>query len=216
MLSDEGSSTVAKNLASLIAGTGAKTLLIDGDLRGRELSKLLAPNAQRGLVEAAQANLIGTGAKTLSGDSGGRSLANALALVMAAQEPVAEPLQELLFEEPGSGLRFLPSVDTDAVTFTANFLTSLGMKSVLERAKQDFAYVLVDLPPIISSLDVRAIAPRLDALILVISWGKTPRSVPSRMLQNETEIREKCLGVVVNKVDWKKLERFEPVDRVLN
>ena len=57
-LSDEGSSTVAKNLASLIAGTGAKTLLIDGDLRGRELSKLLAPNAQRGLVEAAQANLI--------------------------------------------------------------------------------------------------------------------------------------------------------------
>ena len=79
-LSDEGSSTVAKNLASLIAGTGAKTLLIDGDLRGRELSKLLAPNAQRGLVEAAQANLItGTGAKTLSGDLGGRSLGNALA-----------------------------------------------------------------------------------------------------------------------------------------
>ena len=57
-LSDEGSSTVAKNLASLMAGTGAKTLLIDGDLRGRALSKLLAPNAQRGLVEAARANLI--------------------------------------------------------------------------------------------------------------------------------------------------------------
>ena len=103
-------------------------------------------------------------------------------VVEAAQEPVAEPLQELLFEEPGSGLRFLPSVDTDAVTFTANFLTSLGMKSVLERATQDFAYVLVDLPPIVSSLDVRAIAPRLDAIILVVSWGKTPRSVPSRML----------------------------------
>ena len=216
-LSDEGSSTVAKNLASLMAGTGAKTLLIDGDLRGRELSKLLAPNAQRGLVEAARANLAaGIGAKTLSGDIGGRSLGNALALVVKAQEPVAEPLQEFLFEEPGSGLRFLPSVDTDAVTFTANFLTSLGMKSVLERAKQDFDYVLVDLPPIISSLDVRAIAPRLDAIILVVSWGKTPRSVPSRMLQNEAEIREKCLGVVLNKVDWKKLERFEPVDRVLN
>ena len=137
-------------------------------------------------------------------------------MAMEVQEPAAEPLQEFLFEEPGSGLRFLPVVDADAVTFTANFLTSLGTKSVLERAKQDFEYVLVDLPPIISFLDVRAIAPRLDAIILVVSWGKTPRSVPSRMLDDEAEIREKCLGVVVNKVDWKKLERFEPVDRILN
>jgi succinoglycan biosynthesis transport protein ExoP len=51
-LPKEGKTTVAANFAQLIALTGHRTLLIDGDLHTRSLTRELAPNARTGLVEA--------------------------------------------------------------------------------------------------------------------------------------------------------------------
>ena len=47
----EGKSTIAINLANLIAGSGRKTLLIDGDMRNPQLTRRLAPDAKEGLLE---------------------------------------------------------------------------------------------------------------------------------------------------------------------
>ncbi|MDZ5696122.1 Wzz/FepE/Etk N-terminal domain-containing protein [Chelativorans sp. M5D2P16] len=52
VLPDEGKTTVATNFACLTAASGAKTLLIDGDLRGRGLSRSLSGTSGGGLVEA--------------------------------------------------------------------------------------------------------------------------------------------------------------------
>jgi succinoglycan biosynthesis transport protein ExoP len=52
VLPDEGKSTVAANFAALIAANGAKTLLIDGDLRNPGLSRGLSLTPDKGLVEA--------------------------------------------------------------------------------------------------------------------------------------------------------------------
>ena len=47
----EGKSTIAVNLANLFAAAGRTTLLIDGDMRNPQLSRLLSPDAKAGLVE---------------------------------------------------------------------------------------------------------------------------------------------------------------------
>jgi polysaccharide biosynthesis transport protein len=47
----EGKSTIAVNLANLIAGSGRKTLLIDGDMRNPTLSRQLGIDAKHGLLE---------------------------------------------------------------------------------------------------------------------------------------------------------------------
>ncbi|MER9652812.1 polysaccharide biosynthesis tyrosine autokinase [Mesorhizobium sp. M0152] len=52
VLPGEGKSTVAANLAGLLAANGAKTLLIDGDLRNPGLSRGLGMEAEQGLMEA--------------------------------------------------------------------------------------------------------------------------------------------------------------------
>jgi succinoglycan biosynthesis transport protein ExoP len=52
-LPGEGKSTVAANLAGLIAASGLRTLVIDGDLRNPGLSRMLATEPQVGLVEVA-------------------------------------------------------------------------------------------------------------------------------------------------------------------
>jgi polysaccharide biosynthesis transport protein len=50
-LAHEGKSTVAANLAELIAHGGRKAILIDGDLRNPTLSRKLSPKADCGLLE---------------------------------------------------------------------------------------------------------------------------------------------------------------------
>lgn len=51
-LPKEGKTTIAANLSHLTALTGHRTLLIDGDLHTRSLTRELAPNAKTGLLEA--------------------------------------------------------------------------------------------------------------------------------------------------------------------
>jgi succinoglycan biosynthesis transport protein ExoP len=50
-LPGEGKSTVAANFAQLLAMQGSRTLLIDGDLRNPELSRMYGRHARCGLVE---------------------------------------------------------------------------------------------------------------------------------------------------------------------
>jgi succinoglycan biosynthesis transport protein ExoP len=51
-LPNEGKSTIAKNLASLLAHLGARSLLIDADLRNPGLTRGLARHAEAGILEA--------------------------------------------------------------------------------------------------------------------------------------------------------------------
>jgi polysaccharide biosynthesis transport protein len=52
VLPGEGKTTTAANFACLAAASGAKTLLIDGDLRSRGLTRGLASSSSEGLIEA--------------------------------------------------------------------------------------------------------------------------------------------------------------------
>ncbi|TAM97730.1 MAG: polysaccharide biosynthesis tyrosine autokinase, partial [Rhizobiaceae bacterium] len=52
VLPREGKTTVAANFAELLAASGFRTLLIDGDLRNPSLSRSLSLSARKGVVEA--------------------------------------------------------------------------------------------------------------------------------------------------------------------
>jgi succinoglycan biosynthesis transport protein ExoP len=52
-LPNEGKSTIAAALAQLVAHSSGRVILVDGDLRARELSRILAPGAKAGLLEVA-------------------------------------------------------------------------------------------------------------------------------------------------------------------
>ena len=176
LLPDEGKSTVAKNLGSLLAHLGASTLLIDTDLRNPGLTRNIAPTAEAGLVQAV---LDGT------------------------------PISDLLLHEQESKLSVLPAVMQRRLPHTSEFLASPGMKAVLKQAEQQFEWIVLDLPPLGPVVDVRAIASQIDAFVMVVEWGRTSRRLVRTTLDADRNIRDKCVGIIFNKVNMKKLKLYE-------
>jgi succinoglycan biosynthesis transport protein ExoP len=58
-------------------------------------------------------------------------------------------------------------------------------------------------------IDARALAPKLDAFLFVVEWGSTPRHLVQTTLHEEWLVAEKCAGIILNKVDTKRLRLYE-------
>ncbi|GLQ53662.1 polysaccharide biosynthesis tyrosine autokinase [Devosia nitrariae] len=176
VMSGEGKSTVSMNLAEYLAKQGARTLLIDGDLRSGACSRALAPDADCGLAEV----LLGTA-----------------------------PVARAIYRDHDSDMMFLPTSAKRSVPYSAELLASHTMADLLAAAGNSFDYVVIDLPPLGPVVDARAIADKMDAFVLVVEWGKTPRRLVRSTLRFEHLIADKCVGVVLNKVDIKKLKLYD-------
>ncbi|TPN16471.1 polysaccharide biosynthesis tyrosine autokinase [Mesorhizobium sp. B2-3-3] len=175
VLPGEGKSTVAANLAGLLAANGARTLLIDGDLRNPGLSRGLGMEADQGLMEA-----------VVSGQT----------------------WQSVGKIDRQTKLAIIPAVSRGHFSHTSELLSSAGMRRFIENAKETFEYIVVDLPPLGPVVDAKAFAPLVDGFVLVTEWGRTPRAMVRSMLESEPYVANKIVGVVLNKVDLKKLAKY--------
>ncbi|MBW9055955.1 polysaccharide biosynthesis tyrosine autokinase [Rhizobium mesosinicum] len=174
-LPGEGKSTIAINLAQLLAMQGARTLLIDADLRNPGATRAIGRHAEQGILEA-----------LLEG----------------------KPLKDLLLLDSKTRLAFLPAVVKRRVPHSSDLLSSSIMANMLEELKAHFDYIVLDLPPVGPVVDARAISPMLDASLAVIEWGRTSRRVVRTTFAVQPELMQKCIGVVLNKVDTEKLKLY--------
>lgn len=174
-LPGEGKSTIAINLAQLLAMQGSRTLLIDADLRNPGATRLIGRHAEQGILEA-----------LLEG----------------------KPLKDVLLLDSKTKLAFLPAVVKRRVPHSSDLLSSSIMANMLNELKAHFDYIVLDLPPLGPVVDARAISPMLDASLAVIEWGRTSRRVVRTTFAVQPELMQKCIGVVLNKVDTEKLKLY--------
>jgi succinoglycan biosynthesis transport protein ExoP len=120
-----------------------------------------------------------------------------------------KPFKSLLVMEEASSLSILPAVLHGRVPHTSDFLVSAGMKAVLKQAIDEYTFIVIDLPPLGPVVDVRAVAPQLDAILFVVEWGETARTLVRDTLGSHHIVRDKCLGVVLNKVTMSRLKLYE-------
>ncbi|TCU76724.1 succinoglycan biosynthesis transport protein ExoP [Bradyrhizobium sp. R2.2-H] len=172
----EGKSTVAANLAALMADAGRRVVLIDADLRNPSLARSLLPRPQAGWLEVISGEL---------------------------------DLTDVTGREPTTGLALLPLLLTEAPVHSDEILASQGFRDLLERLRQSYDYVIVDLPPLAPVVDVRATVPAIDSFVFVVEWGATSVKTVRRHFAPEAELHERLLGVVLNKANPRLLERFE-------
>ena len=82
----------------------------------------------------------------------------------------------------------------------SELLGSERMQSILQRAKEEYDYVLIDTPPVLPVTDSLVLGRMVDGLILVIDSGEVKvemaREVKNQLVHSGANI----LGVVLNKV----------------
>jgi len=179
----------------------------------------LLPNEGKSTVAKNFASLLASqGAKTLLIDADTRnpSLTRAIGCERRqgsqSESCAPPPLTELLQYEPGSSLQILPCIYAKDDPRVADGLSSATLHSLLQSSNQSFDYIVIDLPPIGPVVHARGMASAIDTFILVVAWGATSRGAISDVLAKERVIRDKLLGVVLNKVDMEKLKLYEHFD----
>src|SRR6266478_3416031 len=104
---------------------------------------------------------------------------------------------------------FLPSSTRMKPSNSSDILNSPAMKDMLRAAKSNYDYVLVDLPPILPVVDVKAVAHLFDAFVLVVEWGSTSTDEILKAVGASPIVSERMLGAVLNKADEAIMRRFE-------
>ena len=83
------------------------------------------------------------------------------------------------------------------------------MKRLFDRLRATYDYVIVDLSPLAPVADVRAATHLVDSYLFVVEWGKTKIDVAERTLNAARGVYDNLLGVILNKVDLKRLRRYD-------
>jgi succinoglycan biosynthesis transport protein ExoP len=175
-LPGEGKTTVATSFAAFVAKSGARTLLVDADLRNPSMTRALGYTNAPGLL-----NLIAE----------------------------KSDFEDLVITDSKYKFDFLPSSTKIKPSNSSDILNSPKLKDMLKAANIDYDYVLVDLPPILPVVDVKAVAHLFDAFVLVVEWGSTSTDEILKAVNASPILSERLLGSVLNKADEAVMRRFE-------
>lgn len=176
-LPSEGKSTIAAGVASQMAATGRRVLLIDSDVRNPSLSRALFPDAKFGLLD-----------------------------VVVGEANLTQVMQR----DPATGLTFLPMVPKPDIRNPTEALASRNVKLLIDSLRNYCDFIIVDMAPLISSVDVLAVSRFVDSYMLVIEWGTTKMEAVRHALANAPAVQMNMRGAVLNKVDFASLASYEP------
>lgn len=117
--------------------------------------------------------------------------------------------EDAICRDPVTDLAFMPAVMKSPLANSSELLASEAMKKLFERLRDHFDYIIVDLSPLVPVVDVRSALSFVDAYVLMIEWGTTAIETVERAVHSAKAVSDKIIGVVLNKVDFDSLGRFD-------
>jgi succinoglycan biosynthesis transport protein ExoP len=118
-------------------------------------------------------------------------------------------LDDAICRDPVTNLAFMPAVLKSPLANSSEILASDAMKNLFQRLREQFDYIVVDLSPLIPIVDVRSALSFVDAYVLMIEWGTTSIDAVQRAVHSARAVSDKVIGVVLNKVNFTALGRFD-------
>jgi capsular exopolysaccharide synthesis family protein len=176
-LPGEGKTTSAINLAISLVQAGAKTILVEADLRRPKIPAYLEfANTDEGLSE----------------------------LISGQKKLTTASLKSLIRKEESTGLKVLLSGKVPPNP--SELLGSAKFDEVISMLRKQFEYVIIDCPPLLPVTDAAVVAAKADGAVLVVHAGvtKKPHFIGSRDAM--AAVGSTILGVVLNKIPEASLE----------
>jgi capsular exopolysaccharide synthesis family protein len=118
-------------------------------------------------------------------------------------------LEDVIWTDQSKRLSFLPAVGTSRIPHTSEIIGGDEIRALLDRLRDKYDYIVVDLTPLLPIVDVRATQGLIDRYIFVVEWGRTNIDLVQRSLKDAAGIYGNILGVVLNKVGTNELKRYE-------
>ena len=178
----EGKTTVLINLGLTTAQMGAKTLLVDSDLRRPTIYKTFKTKREPGLDDVLSGGFAWQEAI--------QGLSDILLGGMTLEEASKTPGLDHLFILSSGRIPLNP----------AELLGSREMGNLMEDLRKNFDVILYDTPPILPVTDAVLLAPKVDGVVIVYEIGRTARSALMRAKQQVESGGGKTLGIVLNHI----------------
>jgi polysaccharide biosynthesis transport protein len=173
-LPGEGKTMTAAGTALAFAQTGARTLLIDADLRRPRCHSIFDSDNSAGLSEV---------------------------LVGRADWETAVQRLDRWPDRHYAGLYLLSA--GGAVPNPGELLTSMKMFELCRDVSNEFDFVMIDSSPVLSASDTLGLATMVDGVVVVASVD-TPKPSARYMCRRLANAGAKILGVVMNRVDIRR------------
>jgi len=181
----EGKSSVAANLATVVAQQGARVLLIDADMRRPMQYKVFGLTREPGLSEY------------LLGQMSWRDVVKRISDVMLGEFGVDRVLMTPGMEQ----LDFITC--GRKIDNASNLFAAPAMAELFEQARREYDMVIMDTPPLLHATDAAVMAGKVDGVLLVYRIGAVARGVLKRMKNSVEAVGGTFVGVVLNGVRGK-------------
>ena len=176
----EGKTTVAANLALVLAQMGKKVLLVDTDLRRPSVSGFFGLSSKPGLTDV------------ILGEMGWRDVVRTTPDLMTGQMS----LEEIMFTPGIDNLSILPSGPIPHNP--SEILDSERMTEFISEVKGEYDVVVFDSPPILPATDPAILGSKLDGVLLLYLVGKLGRGALKRAKTQLDNVGVNTLGVVLS------------------
>jgi receptor protein-tyrosine kinase len=177
--SDGGTTSVAVNMAYVLAKDDKSVALLEGDFRSPSLSEYLRLGGTR--LNSKKREHVG------------------LSDILTHRSRVEDCVQKSHLD----GVAVITSGEPPA--HPSELLGSGATQVVLQQLQARFDYVIIDAPPVVPFTDATLLAKETNGAILVVRAGKTKRDEVAAAAAKLTAVNARLLGVVVITSDYRKL-----------
>jgi polysaccharide biosynthesis transport protein len=202
----EGKTWLAISTAHSLAQIGARTLLIDCDLRRGSVAETLGMRGH-GLTDLDHPYF-----RPKSIEQVDETVEAGLPDAQYGRFGLPVRRTGLLASARSAGIIQTLSRNFDVIPVFPNkvnpveFLASSQFGELLEDARAAYDTVVIDTPPIMMAADGRIISRHVDSVLLAVRWGRTPRPVVANAIYALNQSEARSLNAVLTMVNTKKYE----------
>ncbi|SHL56477.1 AAA family ATPase [Bradyrhizobium lablabi] len=159
--------------------------------------------------------IAASGARTLVIDSDFHVRRLSATLAPDAREGLLEALENptrlpwLVSRRQRSGLHVLPCVSPARIPNSAELLGSPMMAQLLAVARKSYDYIIIEIAPVMSVVDVKMIERFVDQFVFVVEWGETKRDLVLDALTEAEVVRDRLACIILNKADPVAIQKIE-------
>ena len=113
------------------------------------------------------------------------------------------PLEDVIIKDPA-----IPNLDIIPVCEMPpnpiDLLVSSGLKTFLERLREEYEFIIIDSPPVLGLTDTKLTAQLADLVLLAIRWGSTDSSIALNAIDILSKANIPIEGAILTRVNFKR------------